>query len=162
MRRWFLALGCLLLLSPATVHGTQAASTAPSFELPGRGGPVSLDALRGHLVYVDFWASWCGPCQLSFPWMRDLYDRYAKQGLVVVAIDLDKDRSAADAFLGRHPSPFLVAFDPGGKTAQAFDVSAMPSSYLIGPDGTILRSLSGFDADKSHEVESLISKELGR
>jgi thiol-disulfide isomerase/thioredoxin len=133
---------------------------APTFSLPGRTGTVSLGSFRGQLVYVDFWASWCGPCQQSFPWMTELHDKYGRQGLVIVAIDLDKDRTAADKFLNRHPSPFLVAYDPAGKTAEAFDVSAMPSSYLIGADGKVIHAMAGFDSDKRQETESLIQRAL--
>lgn len=158
-----LVLGLLLTvggLADAATPPDAAAPPAPSFTLPARDGSVSLDALRGRVVYVDFWASWCGPCQLSFPWMRELHDRYAKQGLVIVAIDLDKDRKAADAFLSRHTSPFLVAYDPAGKSAEAFEVGAMPSSYLIGPQGTVLHTMSGFDEDKARQTEALIQKAL--
>lgn len=161
------ALASLLALAvpgtlPARATGatSDAAKHAPSFSLPGKSGTVSLDSLHGKVVYVDFWASWCGPCQLSFPWMRDLHDRYAQQGLVIVAIDLDKDRDAADKFLARHPSPFLVAFDPAGKTAEAYDVGSLPSSYLIGPDGSVLHAMAGFDAEKGAETEKLIQTAL--
>ncbi len=157
------ALGLVLAQAPlatATTSRDSGGATAPSFTLPARDGSVSLDALRGHLVYLDFWASWCGPCQLSFPWMRELHDRYAKQGLVIVAVDLDKDRHAAESFLARHTSPFVVAYDPAGKSAEAFDVEAMPSSYLIGPNGAVLHAMSGFDDDKAKETEVLIQKAL--
>src|SRR5260221_13929054 len=58
---------------------------APGFSLPGREGTVTLDSFRGHLVYVDFWASWCGPCESSFPWLASLHERYSAKGLVIVA-----------------------------------------------------------------------------
>ena len=143
MSRWLLlSLLIVVLVSPGASRARAStggeAGMAPSFTLPGRTGPVSLASLRGHVVYVDFWASWCGPCQMSFPWMTQMYDRYARKGLVIVAVDLDKDHRAAEHFLDRHMVPFLVAFDPAGKTAEAFDVEAMPSSYLVGPDGRMI------------------------
>jgi thiol-disulfide isomerase/thioredoxin len=138
------------------------ARIAPQFSLPGRAGTVALNSLRGHVVYVDFWASWCDPCRKSFPWLRALHDRFSAKGLVIVAINLDKDRDAAEEFLKRFPAPFLVAFDPSGSAAKAFDVPAMPSSYLIGPTGAILHSVAGFDPKKSGAVESEIEEALSQ
>jgi cytochrome c biogenesis protein CcmG/thiol:disulfide interchange protein DsbE len=155
---------CLLLLLalPAFARPAAAASEsnrrAPTFSLPGRTGTVSLDSLRGRVVYVDFWASWCDPCRRSFPWLNSLRERYAARGLTIVAIDLDKDRRAADEFLERFPASFLVAFDPAGKTAEAYRVSAMPSSFLIGPTGALLSSHAGFDPRKTGTIEALINE----
>jgi thiol-disulfide isomerase/thioredoxin len=108
--------------------------------------------LRGRVVYVDFWASWCVPCRASFPWLAKLNERYAARGLTIVAIDLDKDRAAADAFLAKYAAPFKVAFDAPGKTAEAFGVEAMPTSFLIGRDGRVLERHAGFDAKHAAEL----------
>lgn len=146
---------------PARPAGADGGS-APAFTLPGPTGTVSLDSLRGRVVYVDFWASWCDPCRRSFPWLNTLRERYADRGLTIVAINLDKERSAADAFLERFPASFLVAFDPAGKTAEAYRVSAMPSSFLIGPTGTLLSSHAGFDPRKTGAIEALIQQACPR
>ena len=160
---------CLLLLFlalPVLANSTPAASSgarpAPRFSLPGRTGTIALDSLRGRVVYVDFWASWCEPCRRSFPWLNALNERYSARGLTVVAINLDKDRRAADAFLERFPASFPVAFDPSGKTAEAFGVSVMPSSFLIGPTGTLLSSHPGFDPRKTDKIEALIREACPR
>ena len=131
---------------------------APRFSLPARTGTVSLDSLRGKVVLVDFWASWCEPCRRSFPWLRTLHERYAARGLAIVAINLDKSREAAHEFLEQYPAPFLVAFDPSGKTAEAFRVSAMPSTYLIGPTGALLYSHAGFDPKQTGAIETRIQE----
>lgn len=154
---WLLLLAPLPLLVSAARAGSLPA-TAPSFTLPTRDGNVSLESLRGRVVLVDFWASWCDPCRNSFPWMSALQDRYAEKGLTVVAINLDKDRSAAQEFLDRFPASFPVAFDPSGKTAEAFKVSAMPSSFIISRTGTIVLAHAGFDPRKTGEIESLIKE----
>jgi thiol-disulfide isomerase/thioredoxin len=131
---------------------------APSFTLPTMNGTVCLDSLRGRTVLVDFWASWCGPCKQSFPWMNAMHQTYGSKGLTIVAINVDKDRKLAEAFLDQHPSPFTVAFDPSGKTAKAFKVWGMPSSFLVGRDGVILMSRAGFDPKKTGDVERLIQE----
>lgn len=160
--RLLAALLLLLLSSPASAKKAPDAATgevrAPGFSLPAQAGTASLDSLRGRVVLVDFWASWCAPCRRSFPWMSALYDRYSAKGLSIVAINLDKDRAAADEFLAKYHVPFLVAFDPSGKTAEAFKVTAMPSSYLISPSGTLLFSHVGFDPKKTAKIETLIQE----
>jgi thiol-disulfide isomerase/thioredoxin len=148
-------------LAAAATAGS-APPRAPTFRLPTRNGTVSLDSLRGRVVLVDFWASWCEPCRKSFPWLRSMHERYGTQGLAIVAVDLDKDRDAADAFLARYPAPFIVAFDPAGKTAEAFKVSAMPSSFLLSPAGEILHAHAGFDPRKTGTVETLIKEACTR
>jgi len=166
MRLRVVAFSFLLVLIatlPAVARNPPASSPparAPDFSLPGRQGTVSLAGLAGKIVYVDFWASWCEPCRLSFPWLRTLHERYATNGLTIVAINLDKDRRAADRFLAEFPAQFLVAFDPAGKAAEAFNVSAMPSSFLVGPDGAILYSQAGFDPRETGTVEQKIKEAL--
>ncbi len=129
---------------------------APAFKLATTDGSVTLQSLRGRVVLIDFWASWCGPCRRSFPWLTDVHQRYAGRGLTVLAINLDKRRELADQFLQEFKPPFQVAFDPSGSTAEAFRVSGMPSSFLIGPDGSILYSHAGFDPQKTGPLETLI------
>lgn len=87
-------------------------------------------------------------------------ERYGPQGLVVVAINLDKDRRRADEFLRELSPPFLVAFDPEGKTAEAFDVQAMPSSYLINRAGRLVLSHKGFDRKDADAFENRIKEEV--
>lgn len=152
----------LLSAGPVLAKTAPAPTHAPSFTLPTANGTVCLDSLRGRAVLVDFWASWCGPCKQSFPWMNSMHQTYGPKGLTIVAINVDKDRKLADAFLNQHPAPFTVAFDPSGKTAKAFKVWGMPSTYLVGPDGVILMSRAGFDPKKTGDVEHLIQEACTR
>jgi cytochrome c biogenesis protein CcmG, thiol:disulfide interchange protein DsbE len=164
-RRWFPPLlSLLLLVPPAFARSVPQSSPRPahSFCLPGTPRTVALDSLRGRVVYLDFWASWCGPCRRSFPWMEALQQRHSGQGFTVVAINLDKDRRAADGFLSRYPASFPIAFDPAGKTAEAYGVSVMPTSYLIGRDGTILSCHAGFAPKQAAELEALIQEACAR
>ena len=135
---------------------------APSFRLPTTHGVATLDSLRGKVVLVDFWASWCAPCARSFPWMNALRDSLAGQGFEIVAINLDKEREAADAFLVDHTPRFTVAFDPEGDVAEAYHVAAMPTSFVISRTGTIVLTHAGFDPKKTAEVESVIRKECSK
>lgn len=154
-----------LLLAVPAFAGPAAQSPprpAPRFSLPGAAGTVALDSLRGRVVYLDFWASWCGPCRASFPWMEAMQQRYRAKGLSVVAINLDRERRAADGFLARHPASFAVAFDPAGKVAEAYGVAAMPTSFLIGRDGAVLATHAGFAPGKAGELEARIQEACAR
>jgi thiol-disulfide isomerase/thioredoxin len=157
-----LSLAALLAAAPGRVAAGSEATAAPPFTLPTAQGSVSLDSLRAKVVLVDFWASWCGPCKKSFPWMSAMQERYGPQGLVVVAINVDKSRKEADRFLAKHPAPFTVAYDPSGKTAKAFHVWGMPTSFLVGPGRAILASRSGFDPKHAKEVEAMIREACAR
>ena len=79
---------------------------------------LNLDALKGKVVYIDFWASWCGPCRQSFPWMKDMQARYGKDGLAIIAINVDQEKAKADAFLSEFQPDFKVLFDGSGTLAD--------------------------------------------
>ncbi|HEX9163791.1 MAG TPA: TlpA disulfide reductase family protein [Thermoanaerobaculia bacterium] len=147
-------------LSLTLTLSASATGPAPDFTLPARSGTVSLHDLRGKVVYVDFWASWCGPCRQSFPWMSSMSEKYAKDGLVIVAVNLDKDVDAAGSFIQEYTPPFTIAFDPAGKTAEAFGVEAMPSSFIVSRTGKIMYAHQGFEQSKSKALEEKIKDAL--
>jgi len=101
----------------------------------GAAAPVDLAEFRGRVVYLDFWASWCGPCKQSFPWMQTLEDRYETRGLTVVAVNLDAHKSDAEKFLHQFKPTFDVRFDPEGELAELYKVQGMPASVLIDRHG---------------------------
>jgi thiol-disulfide isomerase/thioredoxin len=134
--------------------------SAPDFNLPGRTQTVNLASLRGKVIYLDFWASWCQPCRASFPWMNSMQKRYADQGLVVMAVNLDKSRELSDAFLKDVPAEFTIAYDPEGRVATAYRVKGMPSSYLIDRQGRIHSSHVGFREENIGSTQSAIESLL--
>ena len=149
-------LRCCLLFGLLFALPAVADNLAPDFSLPGRDQTVNLSAMRGKVVYVDFWASWCMPCQQSFPWMNRMQKQYREQGLVVVGINLDKSRELSDDFLRKIPANFTLAYDPDGKIASAYRVKGMPSSYLIDRQGRIQKTHIGFREATIGDMESAI------
>ena len=113
-----------LLLASALFGAAHAASPT-----------LNLDAYKGKVVYVDFWASWCGPCKQSFPWMKAMHEKYSKDGLVILAINVDQEKPKADAFLKEFTPAFPVIFDSTGTLASQFKVQTMPSSYMLDRNG---------------------------
>jgi thiol-disulfide isomerase/thioredoxin len=158
---------CILLaawaiVAPAAAYAVAAGEPAPALALPDAAGqPVDLDKLRGKIVYVDFWASWCAPCKRSFPWMNEMQRKYGPNGLAIVAVNVDRKREDADKFLAVVPAQFTVVFDPAGKAPAAWQVKAMPSSYLVDASGRVAFVEAGFRDERKDEVESRIRAALG-
>jgi len=139
----------------------EAGQPAPDVELPAAvDAAPRLSALKGKLVYVDFWASWCGPCRQSFPWMNEMQAKYGAKGLQVVAINLDAKRADADAFLAQVPARFGLAFDAAGSSAKRFGVKGMPTSVLIGRNGEVLMVHQGFREDERQALEARLAAAL--
>lgn len=120
-----------------------------------------LSDLKGKVVYLDFWASWCGPCRQSFPWMNEMQRKYGAQGLQVVGINLDARRSDADQFLAQTPAQFALAFDSKGVSAKTIGVKGMPTSLLIDAQGKVLMTHQGFREDERAELEARLVAALG-
>ncbi len=136
------------------------AADAVSFKIMTKNGEVSLEQLSGKVVYLDFWASWCEPCRKSFPWMNELHNQFSDSGLVVIAVNVDRDRDKADKFLEKNPADFMIGFDSGGTLAKAYDVKGMPSTYIIDRQGQLVASHIGFrDKDKG-DLQALIETSL--
>ena len=141
------------LISPAAL-----ANKAPVFELPGDSGTISLKEYRNQVVFVDFWASWCVPCKYSFPWMNEMQERYGKDGLKVIGINVDKDKAMAKKFLEHVPATFDIAYDPEGEIADLYSLKVMPSSYLIDRDGNLVPAHKGFKTSDGSQMEDMIRK----
>jgi thiol-disulfide isomerase/thioredoxin len=149
------------LLAASSAQALEKGAPAPQFDLPGLDGAIKLAKLQGKVVYVDFWASWCGPCRQSFPWMNEMQARYGGKGLQIVGVNVDAKSDDARQFLTTTPARFAIAFDPQGATPRSYGIKGMPSSVLIGPDGKVLLEHSGFrEADRA-ELESKIQSALG-
>jgi thiol-disulfide isomerase/thioredoxin len=134
---------------------------APEFELPSGAGAVRLSALRGKVVFVDFWTSWCGPCKQSFPWLNEMQARYRAHGLEVVGVNVDARRTDADSFLAQIPARFTIAFDGRGDTPERYAAAGMPTSFLIDRSGTIVATHTGFRNEDKRDLESAIRRALG-
>lgn len=157
-------MGAAVVVFSLLAPGAQAASLgqpAPEFELRGDGAStVKLSALRGKVVYLDFWASWCGPCRQSFPWMNELQAKYASRGLQIVGVNLDAKDADARKFLSETNGNFMLAFDNKGVTPKLYGVKGMPTSYLIDREGRIVSEHAGFNFSKTAALEKEIEKLL--
>ncbi|VAW70965.1 Thioredoxin family protein [hydrothermal vent metagenome] len=152
----------LALLVAIVFSNTAFAAKAPAFSLKGDNGKVELSTYQGQVVYVDFWASWCKPCRKSFPFMNNMERKYAKKGLKIIAINMDSKQADAGKFLKKNPAKFTIAYDPDGKTANAYKLRVMPTSYIIDRKGNITFTHKGFKPGQVEELEKLIVQTLNK
>lgn len=154
------AAAALILLPVAALAVPQVGRPAPAFSLPSPGGkPVSLDALRGKPVYVNFYASWCGPCNEEAPSIGKLRTQYAKQGLQVVGIDELDNTNAGIAFVHKYGNPYtLVALDGDGKIGKSYGAIAMPVHVFIDRRGLVTTYRLG--EMSPGEIEAAIKADL--
>jgi thiol-disulfide isomerase/thioredoxin len=147
---------------PMATFASDIGKPAPTFELPGLERSIRLSDYQGKFVYIDFWASWCGPCRQSFPWMNELQTKFGNQGFQIIGINVDSAKSDAMEFLAQNKANFLIAFDPKGATPSAYAIKGMPSSVLVGPDGKIVFRHVGFNKVDTPELENKIKSALAR
>lgn len=163
MKKIILSLA-LISLSYGSAKAAQQDQQAPECAavVTETGGKLDISAYKNKVVLIDFWATWCPPCQKSMPFFNELHNQHLKDGFEIVAINVDEDSETAKAFLKTHPVDYKIAFDPSGNCPSVFDVKAMPASYLIDKTGKIRQIHLGFrDEDKSalsEQIEALLAE----
>jgi peroxiredoxin len=137
-------LAFLLALPLAACSGADPARLAPDFALKdGSGKSVALSAQRGHVVLLNFWATWCDSCREELPALKDLQSRSGGR-YVLLAVSVDEDPAKVPPFLKKYGLDYPVAYaEPGGATLRAYAVRDLPTTFLIGPDGQIERRYVG-------------------
>ncbi|MFN8645032.1 MAG: TlpA disulfide reductase family protein [Candidatus Binatia bacterium] len=136
-----------LLGLSAQAFAQDAITPAPAIELPAEAGaPVALASLKGKVVLIDVWASWCVPCKAAFPAYDEMYRKYKDRGFEVLAVNVDEKRADAEKFLRDRKHVLKVVFDPKGEAPLKFKVRGMPTSFLVDKRGNIRFAHEGFTA----------------
>lgn len=162
--RQLLIILIFVIITATESLAVQLNNKAPEFTLKDISGrPVSLNNYRGKIVYVNFWASWCGPCKMEFPQLQSLARKYNDSGLVILAINQDKKRSGMDEFLGKYPvstSNMTILTDPDSSVITSYGPRAMPTSFILDKDGIVRYIHFGFgEADPPNwkkEIDTLL------
>lgn len=113
---------------------------------------------KGKVVYLDFWASWCGPCKQSFPYMAGLKQQYGAKGLAVVTVNMDKSPAQAAAFMKKVGVTLPVTYDTSGKVAKQYGVKDMPTSIIIDRSGKIRFTHKGFYPAKTSDYTAHVAQ----
>jgi len=122
---------------------------APAFQLSGRGGKtIDLSQFKGQVVMINFWASWCGPCRQEMPLLEDIYKKYKPMGFTMLAVNVEPDTKAADAWLGKLAKPvtFPIAYDVDSKVSKLYKVETMPSTVIVDRKGNVRALHRGYKA----------------
>ena len=145
-----------------SAYGVSEGQSAPGFVLPDEAGnQTTLSELKGNVVYLDFWASWCGPCKHSLPFMNEIQAKFADRGLVVLAVNLDTDRERATQLMKRVQPQYRVLFDPKGDVAKEYAPPTMPTSYIIDRAGRVQVVHPKFTPEDRAAIVAAIEASLG-
>jgi cytochrome c biogenesis protein CcmG/thiol:disulfide interchange protein DsbE len=155
----------LTVLSPGAPPSSSAAQpgSAAPFVVPAAGGRLSLSALRGHPVVVNFWGSWCGPCRAEMPLLVKAAHAYASRGVVVVGFDVDDTPAEARRFLDQYHVDYPIVTVPDDRLPRAYGVIGLPTTVFVDASGMIrARQLGGFvGADGERTLTQRLDALLG-
>lgn len=152
----------IMLLTSHIVSAAETGKAMPdcTLSLMANNETAALSQYKGKVIYVDFWASWCGPCAKSFPFLNEMHKQFKEQGLQIVGVNLDENISDAKSFLAKYPAMFTVVTDVSKQCAKDFDVKAMPSSYIIDREGKVQHIHLGFRPGEAKEIRVIVEKLL--
>jgi cytochrome c biogenesis protein CcmG/thiol:disulfide interchange protein DsbE len=139
---------------------------APTFSLArlGGGGRVDLASLRGQVVVVNFWASWCAACREEHPHLLAAWERYGERGVVLIGVDFEDTKRAALAYAAEMGGDWPLVTDPGSRTAIAYGVFGVPETFVIAPDGTVTAKKVGAVTYEwlTTEIEAALRMDVGQ
>ena len=151
-----LAAGVALSVQAATLSGP-----APDFTLPSnQGRNIKLSELRGNVVMINFWASWCGPCRQEMPLLEALYKKYEPLGFTILGVNVEEDNRAARKLLSQLKVSFPILFDTRNEVSKQYQLAAMPSTVLIDRNGQLRflhrGYLPGYEKEYDKQISQLI------
>lgn len=157
-------LALLAIVFSANVLAVQEGYPVPNFDLEtlanADGKTIKLSDYRGKVVYIDFWASWCGPCRKSLPDLNDIRAKYADKDFEVIAINLDKEKADAMKFLDKYPVDYPIAIDSSGKIAEQYELKGMPNGFLIDKKGMLKHFHAGYKSKDKEKLDTMVAQLL--
>jgi peroxiredoxin len=146
-----------VIASTAFAGSGDASGPAPGFTLAAlAGGQDTLSQFKGQVVLVNFWATWCGPCQQEMPLLDQMYKKYKPAGFTLIGVNVDKDESPVKALMAKKPVSFPVLLDPANQVSKAYHVNEMPSTVIIDRKGDIRWVHLGYRPGDENEYQDRI------
>jgi len=156
-----ISIGIISLFLVLSVNISAKSVAAPDFTLKSLDGKnVRLSDLRGQVMLLNFWASWCGPCRQEMPILDEIHNKYKSLGFSVLGVNLDAKSKKAIGYLKDTPVTFPVLYDPKGVTSEQYGVSAMPSTVIIDRNGNVRHLHKGYKSGYEDEYMAQIKKLL--
>jgi peroxiredoxin len=168
-RRFFIRTGILLVMLAAlcyTMYNSVFAkqdqvkegSIAPNFVLQSVDGErIELKELKGKGVFLNFWGTWCGPCKQEFPYMANQYEVFKDRGVEIVAVNVGESNIAVKNFMESYGVNFPVAMDKDRQVTEAYDITPLPTTFLINPEGKVIKVIKGTMTERNvYEYMNLI------
>jgi thiol-disulfide isomerase/thioredoxin len=144
-------------LMAAPVVAGDAATLAADFSLKSRSGEaVSLGALKGQVVLINFWATWCGPCRKEMPLLEQIQRKYAPLGFTMLGVNVEEDTRLMETFLKDVPVTFPILLDPANGVSKLYNVSAMPSTVIVDRKGNVRFIHQGFKPGDEGRYQDMI------
>ncbi len=156
---WLRWAGMLVVALSLTLplQASDVSGPAPDFTLTSRDGQtVTLSDLKGQVVMINFWATWCGPCRQEMPLLEQLYSRYESLGFTLLGVNVEEHSKDAAVFLKETPVTFPILFDPENGVSKLYDVSAMPSTVLVDRSGNVRFLHHGYQPGYENEYQNQI------
>ena len=148
----------MTMLVASLAYAATVSGPAPNFTLQSNaGGQVSLASLKGKVVMVNFWATWCVPCRQEMPHLEALYEKYNSLGFELLAVNVEKNNAeGARRWLQETPVTFPVLFDPENQVTKLYKVQTMPSTVIIGRDGTMRFMHNGYKPGYENDYQTQV------
>jgi len=145
----------------STASAIKVKQTAPDFTLASnKGKNIRLKDLRGKVIMINFWATWCAPCRKELPLLNNLYNKYKNKGFVLLGVNIDEKSTLANKMIKELKINFPVLFDKTQTTSEAYDLKAMPSTFIIDKNGIVRFAhygyKSGYEKKYEKDVKSLL------
>ena len=148
---------CAAIIVASAAFAADTGGPAPAFTLTAlSGGQTALSQYKGQVVLVNFWATWCGPCQQEMPLLDQMYRKYKPAGFTLIGVNVDKEEPAVKELLARKPVSFPVLLDPANQVSKAYHVDEMPSSVIIDRKGDIRYIHRGYRPGDENEYQDRI------
>lgn len=159
LKFWFI---CMMLIG-SSVHAADSKKVpAPDFTLPSLSGSnVRLNELKGDVILLNFWASWCGPCRTEMPLLDKLHNKYKAIGFTVLGVNVEENSEAAKGFLKENTVSFPILWDAKNEVSKKYSVAAMPTTVMIDRDGQVRYIHKGY-SDGDEKVYKKVIKKLVR
>jgi thiol-disulfide isomerase/thioredoxin len=158
-----LTVSCFLALAASgALAQQQSGSTAmfPDLEFVGAdGGAVKLSQLKGNVILLNVWATWCGPCREELPIVQRMYDKYSDRNFVVLAVNVDAERKRVEPFLKRYNISLPIYYAAPEDAAQ-MTAMGIPSTFILGPDRSLIDRSVGYHPTVEERLKGLVEKHL--